>query len=48
VVPLPPPPPAMPPREWAEVPPRWRRPARQLASLLAADWPALGMTAAGG
>jgi hypothetical protein len=48
VVPLPPPPPAMPPREWAEVPPWWRRPARQLASLLAADWPALGMTAAGG
>jgi hypothetical protein len=48
VVPLPPPPPAVPPREWAEVPPWWRRPARQLASLLAADWPALGMTAAGG
>jgi WXG100 protein secretion system (Wss), protein YukD len=47
VVPLPPPP-AVPPRGWAEVPPWWRRPARQLASLLAADWPALGMTAAGG
>jgi len=48
VVPLPPPPPAVPPRGWAEVPPWWRPPARQLASLLAADWPALGMTAAGG
>jgi WXG100 protein secretion system (Wss), protein YukD len=46
VVPLPYPAPAVPPREWAEVPPWWRRPARQLAGLLAADWPALGMTAA--
>jgi hypothetical protein len=44
VVPLPHPAPAVPPREWAEVPPWWRRPARQLAYLLAADWPALGMT----
>jgi WXG100 protein secretion system (Wss), protein YukD len=48
VVPLPYPDPAVPPREWAEVPPWWRRPARQLAGLLAADWPALGMTAADG
>jgi hypothetical protein len=46
VVPLPPPP-AMPPREWAEVPPWWRRPALELASLLAADWPALGVAAGG-
>ncbi len=45
-VPLPHPPPAAPPREWAEVPPWWRRPARQLAYLLAADWPALGMVSA--
>jgi Mrp family chromosome partitioning ATPase len=44
VVPLPHPPPAVPPREWAEVPPWWRRPARQLAYLLAVDWPALGLT----
>jgi WXG100 protein secretion system (Wss), protein YukD len=42
VVPLPRPALAT-PREWAEVPPWWRRPARQLADLLAADWPALGM-----
>jgi hypothetical protein len=48
MVPLPYPAPAGPPREWAEVPPWWRRPARQLAALLAADWPALGMTVAGG
>ena len=48
VVPLPHPAPAVPPREWAEVPPWWRRPARQLAYLLAADWPALGMTVADG
>jgi WXG100 protein secretion system (Wss), protein YukD len=48
VVPLPHPALAVPPREWAEVPPWWRRPARQLAGLLAADWPALGMTAADG
>jgi hypothetical protein len=47
VVPLPPPG-ALPPREWAEVPPWWRRPALELASLLAADWPALGITVAGG
>jgi hypothetical protein len=47
VVPLPPPG-ALPPREWAEVPPWWRRPALELASLLVADWPALGITAAGG
>jgi hypothetical protein len=47
VVPLPHPPPAVPPRGWAEVPPWWRRPARQLAHLLAADWPALGMTCRG-
>ncbi|HEX8133009.1 MAG TPA: hypothetical protein VF880_06240, partial [Actinomycetes bacterium] len=46
VVPLPPPP-AVPPREWAEVPPGWRRPALELASLLAADWPALGIAAGG-
>ena len=46
VVPLPPPP-AVPPREWAEVPPGWRRPALELASLLAADWPALGVAAGG-
>jgi hypothetical protein len=45
VVPLPHLPPAVPPREWAEVPPEWRRPARRLAYLLVADWPALGMTA---
>ena len=44
VVPLPDLAPAVPPRDWAEVPPWWRRPARQLAYLLAADWPALGMT----
>jgi hypothetical protein len=43
-VPLPHPAPAVPPREWAEVPWWWRRPARQLAYLLAADWPALGLT----
>jgi hypothetical protein len=48
VVPLPYPAPAGPPREWAEVPPWWRRPARQLAALLAVDWSALGMTVAGG
>lgn len=42
VVPLPPPA-AAPPREWAEVPPWWRRPALELASRLAADWPALGV-----
>jgi hypothetical protein len=47
VVPLPPPG-GLPPREWAEVPPWWRRPALELASLLAVDWPALGITAAGG
>jgi WXG100 protein secretion system (Wss), protein YukD len=47
-VPLPCPAPAVPPREWAEVPPWWRRPACQLAYLLAADWPALGMTVADG
>jgi Mrp family chromosome partitioning ATPase len=46
VVPLPPPA-ATPPREWAEVPPWWRRPALELASLLAADWPALGVAAGG-
>ena len=45
-VPLPHLPPAAPPREWAEVPPWCRRPARQLAYLLAADWPALGMVSA--
>ena len=45
-VPLPRLPPAAPPREWAEVPPWCRRPARQLAYLLAADWPALGMVSA--
>jgi hypothetical protein len=45
-VPLPRLPPAAPPREWGEVPPWWRRPARQLAYLLAADWPALGMVSA--
>jgi WXG100 protein secretion system (Wss), protein YukD len=44
VVPLPHLAAAAPPREWAEVPPWWWRPARQLAYLLAADWPALGMT----
>ena len=44
VVPLPHLPAAVPPRDWAEVPPWWRHPARQLAYLLAADWPALGMT----
>jgi len=48
VVPLPHLPAAVPPRDWAEVPPWWRHPARQLAYLLAADWPALGMTVAGG
>jgi Mrp family chromosome partitioning ATPase len=47
VVALPHPPPAVPPRGWAEVPPWWRPPARQLAHLLAADWPALGMTSRG-
>jgi Mrp family chromosome partitioning ATPase len=47
VVRLPHPAPAVPPREWAEVPPWWRRPARQLAYLLAVDWPALGLTARG-
>jgi WXG100 protein secretion system (Wss), protein YukD len=47
VVVLPHPPPAVPPRGWAEVPPWWRPPARQLAYLLAADWPALGMTIRG-
>jgi WXG100 protein secretion system (Wss), protein YukD len=31
---------------WDEVPPWWRRPARQLADLLAADWPALGIATA--
>jgi hypothetical protein len=31
---------------WDEVPPWWRRPARQLADLLAADWPALGVAMA--
>jgi WXG100 protein secretion system (Wss), protein YukD len=46
VVPLPPPA-AVPPRGWAEVPPWWRRPALELASLLAADWPALGVAAGG-
>jgi WXG100 protein secretion system (Wss), protein YukD len=48
VVSLPPPPPVAPPRGWAEVPPRWRPPARELAFLLAADWPALGVAPAGG
>jgi WXG100 protein secretion system (Wss), protein YukD len=48
VVSLAPPPPVAPPREWAEVPPCWRRPARELAFLLAADWPALGVALAGG
>jgi WXG100 protein secretion system (Wss), protein YukD len=48
VVSLAPPPPVAPPRGWAEVPPRWRRPARELAFLLAADWPALGVALAGG
>jgi hypothetical protein len=53
VVALPPPGPvaaglALPPRDWAAVPPWWRRPARQLAYLLTADWPALGMTVADG
>jgi hypothetical protein len=38
---------AVPPREWAGVPPGWRRPALELASLLAADWPALGIAAGG-
>jgi hypothetical protein len=47
VVALPHPPAAVPPRGWAEVPPWWRPPARQLAHLLAADWPALGMTSRG-
>jgi hypothetical protein len=46
VVPLPPPA-ALPSREWAEVPPWWRRPALELTSLLAADWPALGVAAGG-
>jgi hypothetical protein len=46
VVPLPTPA-AAPPREWAEVPPWWRRPALELASRLAADWPALGIAAGG-
>jgi hypothetical protein len=46
VVPLPTPAVA-PPREWAEVPPWWRRPALELASRLAADWPALGIAAGG-
>lgn len=31
---------------WDEVPPWWRRPARQLADLLAVDWPALGIATA--
>jgi hypothetical protein len=44
VVPLPHPAPAAPPREWAEVAPWHRHPARRLAHLLAADWPALGAT----
>jgi hypothetical protein len=47
VVPLPPPPPARPPRGWAEVPPWWRGPALELASRLAADWPALGIAVGG-
>ena len=43
-----PPPPGPVPRDWAAVPVWWRRPARRLAYLLAADWPALGITVAGG
>jgi hypothetical protein len=53
VVPLPPRPagvvatnPPPPAGGWDEVPPWWRRPARQLADLLAADWPALGIATA--
>jgi hypothetical protein len=53
VVPLPPRPagvvatnPPSPAGGWDEVPPWWRRPARQLADLLAADWPALGIATA--
>jgi Mrp family chromosome partitioning ATPase len=53
VVPLPPRPagavatgPVPPTGGWDEVPPWWRRPAGQLADLLAADWPALGIATA--
>jgi hypothetical protein len=43
VVPLAAAPATAPPLGWPAVPPRWRQPARRLAELLVADWPALGL-----